>query len=82
MTSIQNIREAARKYETHGDVVAVNDAIDELERLRRLAAWLDVFEAETRALPARAEDVVKGCSSYNWRMSFVREARAALEPKP
>lgn len=52
--------------------------LDELERSRRLEAWLDRFEAETRALPVQHEDESKGCSSFNWRMSFVRAARAAL----
>lgn len=50
--------------------------------LEKLHAWLDAFEAETRALPIQAEDESRGQSAYNWRMWFVREARAALATKP
>lgn len=48
------------------------------EEAQRLVTWLDHFESETKAVPVNAEDETKGASVYNWRIWFVRQARAAL----
>lgn len=51
-------------------------------KLAHFTGWLDSFEAATRELPAGVQDLGKGANVYNWRIWFVREARAALRSAP
>ena len=47
----------------------------EVQRLRDV---LDEYERQTKALPCQHEIPERGCSTYNWRMSVIRDLRAAL----
>ena len=54
----------------------------EIERLRRLAAWLDAFDKATEALPIQHEQKSMGYSTYNWHSKVVRDAKAAMDGEP
>ena len=47
----------------------------EVQRLREV---LDEYERQTKALPCQHEIPERGCSTYNWRMSVIRDLRAML----
>lgn len=47
----------------------------EVQKLRDV---LDEYERQTNALPCQHEIPERGCSTYNWRMSVIRDLRAAL----
>ena len=47
----------------------------EVQRLRDV---LDEYERQTKALPCQHEIPERGCSTYNWRMSVIRDLRAML----
>ena len=47
----------------------------EVQRLRDV---LDEYERQTMALPCQHEIPERGCSTYNWRMSVIRDLRAML----
>lgn len=43
-----------------------------------LSSVLDEYERQTKALPCQHEIPERGCSTYNWRMSVIRDLRAML----
>lgn len=43
-----------------------------------LSAVLEEYARQTKALPAQHEIPERGCSTYNWRMSVIRDLRAML----
>ena len=47
-------------------------------RVQKLRDVLDEYERQTKALPCQHEIPERGCSTYNWRMSVIRDLRAAL----
>lgn len=47
----------------------------EVQRLRDV---LDEYERQTKALPCQHEIPERGCSTYNWCMSVIRDLRAML----
>ena len=47
----------------------------EVQKLRDV---LDEYERQTKALPCQHEIPERGCSTYNWRMSVIRDLRAML----
>lgn len=51
----------------------------EVQRLRDV---LDEYERQTKALPCQHEIPERGCSTYNWRMSVIRDLRAMLAAAP
>ena len=67
--------------------VAIRDALaaparpaerQEQEEVQRLRDVLDEYERQTKALPCQHEIPERGCSTYNWRMSVIRDLRALL----
>lgn len=46
--------------------------------VQRLWEVLDEYERQTKALPCQHEIPERGCSTYNWRMSVIRDLRAML----
>ena len=50
------------------------------------SAWvpavLDEYERQTKTLPCQHEIPERGCSTYNWRMSVIRDLRAMIAAAP
>lgn len=47
-----------------------------------LPSVLDEYERQTKQLPCQHEIRERGCSTYNWRMSVIRDLRAMLAAAP
>lgn len=52
----------------------------------KASAWvpavLDEYERQTKTLPCQHEIPERGCSTYNWRMSVIRDLRAMIAAAP
>lgn len=66
-------------YQCHLKNLSLDKALFFINSAERILNWLDKFEAETKNLPLGIESQEKGASEYNWRMWFIRQARAALD---